>query len=103
MESKDGLKDINQPDNVKKENISTNTNNDQNASTTTTTVSTKANLEPSATVKFVLMPLGQVVTLAKPLKTRINDFLTQFSNELKIEQEFLQIIHSVTSKSTSKN
>ena len=61
-------------------------------------VESKGNLEASATVKFVLMPLGQVITLAKPLTTRISDFLIQFSNDLKIESDYLQIIHSVTSK-----
>ena len=98
MENKDELKDINEPRNVKTESISTNTF-EHHSSLMQNSIATKSNVEPSATVKFVLMPLGQVITLAKPLTTQINDFLLQFSNDLKIESDYLQIIHSVTSES----
>ena len=98
MEHKDELKDINAPNNVATESTSTNTINQQNSNS----IATKANLEPSATVKFVFMPIGQVVTLAKPLTTQIYEFIVQFSNDLKIEAEFLQIIHSASSKLTKQ-
>jgi hypothetical protein len=93
----DELKDINEPSpNLIKETISTNTLEPNNSSHQN--VVSKGNLEANATVKFVLMPLGQVITLAKPLTTKISDFLIQFSNDLKVESDYLQIIHSVTSK-----
>lgn len=99
----DDLKDINPEENVKKETISTNTNElINNNDIQPIAPSTKANLEPSATVKFVLMPFGQVVTLARPLKTTIGAFILQFSNDLKIAADYLQVVHSVTSKLTIK-
>jgi hypothetical protein len=94
----DELKDINEPSpNLIKETISTNTLESNNS--LHQNVVSKGNLEANATVKFVLMPLGQVITLAKPLATKISDFLIQFSNDLKVESDYLQFIHSVTSKS----
>ncbi len=65
------------------------------------TPATKANLEPSATVKFVLMPLNEVVTLACPLKVTISELREQFASELKVEPQYLVFIHS-SSKTESR-
>ena len=58
------------------------------------TPATKANLEPSATVKFVLMPMNEVVTLACSLRMTIDELKTQFSSELKIDKQYLELVHS---------
>lgn len=68
-------------------------NNQMNASATPTT---RANLEPTATVKFVLMPMNQVVTLACSLRMSIAELKIQFSIDLKIDQKYLQFIHMTT-------
>lgn len=62
------------------------------------TPTTKANLEPSATVKFVLAPMNQVVTLACPLRMTIKELKLQFSSELKVDEEYLEFTHSTEKK-----
>ena len=63
------------------------------------TPATKANLEPSATVKFVLMPMNQVVTLACSIRMSIRELKAQFASELKIDQQFLEFIHATSYES----
>lgn len=58
------------------------------------TPTTKANLEPSATVKFVLMPMNQVVTLACPLRMTIQELKAQFASELKVDKQYLEFVHT---------
>lgn len=69
------------------------TTDDLDESNTIGTPTTRANLEPSATVKFNLMPMNQVVTLACSLKTHIKDLKSQLSTDLKMNSTHLQIIH----------
>ena len=64
------------------------------------TPTTRANLEPTATVKFILMPMNQVVTLACSLRMTIAELKTQFSIDLKIDQKYLQLIHSFIDKAS---
>ena len=54
-----------------------------------TTPATRANLEPSATVKFVLMPMNQVVTLACSLRMTFKELRNQFSKDLKMDPHHL--------------
>ena len=75
---------------------------DANGFAKTLTPTTKANLEPSATVKFVLMPMNQVVTLACPLRMTIQELKAQFASELKVDKHHLEFIHS-TNESNTKN
>lgn len=56
-------------------------------------VSIRANLEPSATVKFTLMPMNQVVTLAYPLKMLVKDLKNQISSDLKMDPKHLQFFN----------
>ncbi len=56
-------------------------------------IGTPANLEPSATVKFILMPMNQVVTLACSLRMTVRDLKTQLSADLKMHPQHLQISH----------
>ena len=77
-----------------------NNNNDMPASQSTNqTPATRANLEPSATVKVVLLPMNQVVTLACSLRMSIKELKAQLSNDLKMNPQHLQIIHGKDSKS----
>jgi hypothetical protein len=46
---------------------------------------TRANLEPSATVKFTLLPIKQVVTFALSIKMSLINVKEQFSAELKAD------------------
>ena len=79
---------------------SNNNNNDMPASQATNqTPATRANLEPSATVKVVLLPMNQVVTLACSLRMSIKELKAQLSNDLKMNPQHLQIIHGKDSKS----
>jgi hypothetical protein len=61
-------------------------------------VPTSAHIESNVTVKCVILPTNQVITLAKSLRTTIQELMIQFSNDLKFELEYLQIIHSDSSK-----
>ena len=65
-----------------------------------TTPTTRANLEPSATVKVVLLPMNQVVTLACSLRMTIGELRVQFSIDLKIEPQYLQFIHASSTNDT---
>jgi hypothetical protein len=55
-------------------------------------------IESNVTVKCMLLPTDQVITLAKPLRTSVQELMLQFANDLKFELEYLQIIHSDSSK-----
>jgi hypothetical protein len=57
------------------------------------TPATKANLEPSATVKFNLMPMNQIVTLACSLKMTFKEIKAQLALDLKMNPQHLQIIY----------
>lgn len=67
---------------------------DDNMQVMSATPTTRANLEPSATVKFVLMPMNQVVTLACSLRMTIGELKEQFSIDLKIDQKYLEFMHA---------
>jgi hypothetical protein len=58
-----------------------------------TTPATRANLEPSATVKFVLIPMNQVVTLACSLRMTFRELKNQFSKDLKMDPQHLVFIN----------
>ena len=92
MESNQELKEILPNENAKKENHSTETNNER-----LHVPPTPANLESAATVKVILSPLGQVVTHAYSLKTTIQTIKNHFSADLKIPEKFLQVIESTKS------
>ena len=53
------------------------------------TPATRANLEPSATVKFVLVPMNQVVTLACSLRMTFKELRQQFATDLKMDPQHL--------------
>ena len=53
-------------------------------------LTTRANMEPSATVKFTLLPMKQVVTFALSIKMPIRDVKEQFSTELKANPKFIK-------------
>jgi hypothetical protein len=57
------------------------------------TPATKANLEPSATVKFNLIPMNQIVTLACSLKMTVKEIKSQLALDLKMNPQHLQIIY----------
>ena len=57
-----------------------------------TTPATRANLEPSATVKFVLLPMNQVVTLACSLRMTFKELKNQFSKDLRMDPHHLVFI-----------
>ena len=59
---------------------------------TSMTPTTKANLEPTATVKFMLLPSKQVVTRACSLKMTIGEIRNQFSVDLKIDKSYLKFM-----------
>ncbi|XP_067684534.1 IQ motif and ubiquitin-like domain-containing protein [Haliotis asinina] len=66
-------------------------------------VKTKINLDATATVKFVLMPSGQVVTLACTLGQTLLQLKEHFSNELKMPVNLIMIMHDgkgISDKST---
>ncbi|XP_046580375.1 IQ and ubiquitin-like domain-containing protein [Haliotis rubra] len=66
-------------------------------------VKTKINLDATATVKFVLMPSGQVVTLACTLGQTLLQLKEHFSNELKMPVNLIMIMHDgkgISEKST---
>ena len=69
----------------------------------TLTPTTKANLEPSATVKFVLMPMNQVVTLACPLRMTIQELKAQFASELKVDKQYLEFVHTTNESKWMKD
>jgi hypothetical protein len=79
---------------MENENATLNTINIDSVSIKPTTPATRANLEPSATVKFVLMPFNQVVTLACSLRSTIKELKAQFAQDLKIEEKYLEFIYS---------
>jgi hypothetical protein len=79
-------------------NNNSNGNNDMPSASTNQTPATRANLEPSATVKFVLLPMNQVVTLACSLRMSIKELKAQFSYDLKMNPQHLQFIHGKDSK-----
>jgi hypothetical protein len=97
MESYQELTEILPNENAKKENHSTETNDESQQAPVTA-----ANLESAATVKVILSPLGQVVTYAFPLKTTIQAIKNQFSADLKIPEKLLQVIESTKSNFTKK-
>jgi hypothetical protein len=66
--------------------------NKQEEFTVATTATTQANIEPTATVKFVLIPQGQIVTLACLLKTSIGELRLQFAEILKMEPHQLKFL-----------
>ena len=53
-------------------------------------LTTRANLEPSATVKFTLLPMKQVVTFALSIRMLIKDMREQFSAELKANPNYVR-------------
>ncbi|KAL3853468.1 hypothetical protein ACJMK2_017004 [Sinanodonta woodiana] len=57
-----------------------------------TTPRTKFNLEATATVKFVLMPSGQVVTLACTLGQTLGELKDHFSSELKMSVNLILLM-----------
>lgn len=54
-------------------------------------LTTRANMEPSATVKFTLLPMKHVVTFALSIKMPIRDVKEQLSSELKINSSFIKL------------
>ncbi|XP_071082848.1 IQ motif and ubiquitin-like domain-containing protein isoform X1 [Haliotis cracherodii] len=69
----------------------------------TPSVKTKVNLDATATVKFVLMPSGQVVTLACTLGQTLQQLKEHFSSELKMPVNLILIMHDgkgISEKST---
>ena len=66
---------------------STTTNNSSHAGSHMNT--TRANLEPSVTVSFQLIPLNQIVTMAYPLNSTIKELKENFARELKMSQSHL--------------
>jgi hypothetical protein len=62
------------------------------------TPATRANLEPSASVKFILMPMNQVVTLACSLSIPLNELRAQFSKDLKMAAEHINFFDSKNRK-----
>lgn len=81
--------------NVESSSIKTQTDDHQNHSQTP---ATRANLEPSASVKFILMPMNQVVTLACSLSTPLNELKVQFSKDLKMAAEHINFFDSKNRK-----
>jgi hypothetical protein len=63
-------------------------------------LTTRANMEPSATVKFTLLPMKQVVTFALSLKMSIKDVKEQFSAELKTNPKFIKFFSENDGKLT---
>ena len=72
---------------------STSTGGDGQHMPQATTPATRANLEPSATVKFVLVPMNQVVTLACSLRMTFRELRQQFSSDLKMDAQHLTFIN----------
>jgi hypothetical protein len=94
MEStNDQLQEINSSETTKRVNNATSTEANQQDDTTPST-----NIEATATVKILLVPINQIVTQALTLKTTINDIKAQLSENLKLSSENLVLIHSATSK-----
>jgi len=62
------------------------------------TPATRANLEPSASVKFILVPMNQVVTLACSLSIPLNELKAQFSKDLKMAAEHINFFDSKNRK-----
>ena len=61
------------------------------------TASTTANLQPTATVKVLLVPLGQTITHAYALKTKISEIKETFSKELRVPSKVLHFVHGISS------
>lgn len=66
------------------------TNNSNNTAPLTPT--TQANLEPSATVKYLLEPSHQVITIACSLKTLVKDLRSQLASQLKMRSDYIRFI-----------
>lgn len=65
--------------------------NDSN-NTAPLTPTTQANLEPSATVKYLLEPSHQVITIACSLKTLMKDLRSQLASQLKMRSDYIRFI-----------
>ena len=57
------------------------------------TPTTRANLEPTATVKFNLISINQVITKAYSLNTPMKELRKDLSNNLKMHPELLLLVH----------
>ena len=56
------------------------------------TPTTQANLEPSATVKYLLEPSKQVITMACSLKTLVGQLRTQLASQIKMSNpDYIQL------------
>jgi hypothetical protein len=74
-------------------------NNQDDPHTQSQQLTTRANMEPSATVKFTLLPMKQVVTFALSLKMSIKDAKEQFSAELKTNPKYIKFFSENDGKS----
>ena len=66
--------------------------NMNNSNTGPLTPTTQANLEPSATVKYLLEPTNQVITIACSLKTLVGDLRGQLAIQLKMRTDLIRFI-----------
>ncbi len=57
------------------------------------TPTTRANLEPTATVKFHLISINQVITKAYSLSTHLKELKKDLSSNLKMHPDHLMLIH----------
>lgn len=56
------------------------------------TPTTRANLEPSATVKYLLEPSKQVITLACSLKMHVKNLREQIASHLKMDPTYVKLL-----------
>lgn len=56
------------------------------------TPTTRANLEPSATVKYLLEPSNQVITIACSLKTRVGELREQLAAQIKMQSNNIKLL-----------